>query len=149
MTKNPHTQSRILGHCDVLNEDDQVDPRQYFAIGNRGKRENHKTKRLCRQVAQTLDLVLSGECRNEKLQGLHVLSVDPAPDATQLSVTLLTDGPCTESEKTEILSLLSVLRGRLRSEVAAAISRKKTPNLLFRVISPPQCGTCEPPATDC
>ncbi len=42
-------------------------------------KENRKAKQLCRQVLETLDLVLSGDCRDELLQSLHVVSVVPAP----------------------------------------------------------------------
>jgi hypothetical protein len=39
---------------------------------------------LCHQVAETLNCVLSGECRDEVLQNLQVLGVEPAPNASQL-----------------------------------------------------------------
>ncbi len=41
---------------------------------------------LCRQVAVTLDMVLSGECRDELLQSLRVESVQPAPNASRMLV---------------------------------------------------------------
>ena len=47
-----------------------------------------KACQLCRQVAVTLDEVLA-ECGDGVLQGLHVASVVPFPDASRLLVTLM------------------------------------------------------------
>jgi len=138
---------RLLAHCDQLNADDDVDPRQYFKAGSRHRKDDYKTRRLCSQVADTLGLVLAGECRDERLQGLRVVSVDPAPDASQLSVALRTDEPCTDIAHKEILDCLATVRGFLRSAVAAAISRKRTPHLLFRVIGPIDGGAALPLAS--
>src|ERR1700722_6396857 len=47
---------------------------------------HRKTLQLCSQVADTLNLVLSGECSDEFLQSLQVVAVRPAPNAAQLLV---------------------------------------------------------------
>lgn len=97
------------------------------------KKADRKARQLCRQVFRTLTVALAG-CGDERLQDLLVLSVDPAPDAGRLLVTV---SPGTGSDDVAIADLLERLNratGRLRAEVAAAIVRKRAPELLFRVM---------------
>ena len=105
--------------------------------GKNNNQNRYSLQRLCQQVAQTLNLVLSGEFGDERLQSLQVMSVDPAPNASQLCVTVQTDEQCDRETKQEILGCLSAVTGRLRHEVAGTINRKRTPQLFFRVINPP------------
>ena len=94
---------------------------------------HRKTMQLCRQVEQTLVLVLSGECNDEVLQSLLVESVTPAPNASQLLVTvrqLAGDEPVSTAE---ILARLAEVAGQLRFAVATAITRKRAPRLIFQV----------------
>ena len=88
---------------------------------------------LCRQVEQTLSLVLSGECENEVLQSLLVESVTPAPNASQLLVTVRQMDGDEPVSTPEILVRLGEVAGQLRFEVASAITRKRAPKLLFDV----------------
>ena len=78
-----------------------------------------------------MSLVLPGELADPVLQDLSVSKVLPAPDASRLLV-LLTTGAEAESLP-HILDRLERVRGRLRSEVAAAITRKRAPELLFHL----------------
>ena len=89
---------------------------------------------LCRQVEQTLCLVLSGECQDEILQSLLVESVTPAPNASQLLVTVRQSASDEPISTLEILSRLAEVASQLRFEVASAISRKRAPRLLFEVL---------------
>lgn len=111
-----------------------------FTTGHTGRTRNHKedrkAKQLCRQVADTLDLVLSGDCRDELLQSLHVVSVVPAPNSSRLLVTVSADLPAVEFDLRKILERLADQTGRLRSEVAASINRKRVPALVFHVVGP-------------
>ena len=95
--------------------------------------EGRKAKQLCRQVADTLDLVL-GDCRDERLQALHVISVVPAPNSSRLLVTVSVDLAGDEFDRHGILELLDQHTGRLRAEVAASINRKRVPALAFHVV---------------
>ena len=54
---------RLLTLCGQLNEDDAVDPREYFRKKYRSR--DSKSLRLCKQVADTLSLVLSGDCADD------------------------------------------------------------------------------------
>jgi ribosome-binding factor A len=100
-------------------------------------RAAHKTAQLCKQVLETLEMVLA-EQEDEILQGLHVASVEAGPDATQLLVTL-TPGPGLEAtaDPLAILERLHAAAGDLRTEVASAITRRRVPTLLYRIGEPP------------
>jgi ribosome-binding factor A len=89
---------------------------------------------LCHQVAETLNFVLSGECDDDVLRNFYVVRVDPAGDPSCLLVTV---GPLDAGDRTPVADVFQRLQrvsGKLRSEVASSISRRKVPQLLFRVV---------------
>ncbi len=136
--------------CGQIGPDDAVDPRKFFDRRSPG-RSNRKTMQLCRQVSHTLSYVLSGECDDDALRSLYVESVDPAPDSSRLLVTvaLLDNDDTTPTEV--ILNKLAAVSGKLRSEVASSINRRKTPELVFNVVRPediPQRDRNEPPSDE-
>ncbi len=96
--------------------------------------QQRKARQLCRQVGETLEMILSGECADELLQSLCILSVEPAPNCTRLLVTVGTDMMSCQEQYEGILELLESFSGRLRFEVGAAITRKRVPTLLFHVV---------------
>ncbi len=87
---------------------------------------------MCGQVAETLNLVLGGES-GEVLRHVLVESVTPAPNAMRLLVTLAAGPGSPTADAAEILGRLEQVRVRLRQEVAAAIHRRRVPELTFRV----------------
>jgi ribosome-binding factor A len=95
---------------------------------------NRKTGQLCRQVAHTLDEVLA-ECGDTVLQGLRVASVEPFPDASRLMVTvaLIDERPTKMAAIGRVLDHLHRASGHLRFEVAAAVTRKRAPLLMYRL----------------
>lgn len=123
--------------CGETSSEDGLDPREYFKP-TRQKRDRRKDWQLCRQVFETLNYVLSGDSHDDVLRALLVCEVTPAPDATRVlvSVQSLDQG---DADPTVILQRLQGAMGRLRAEVARSISRRKVPELAFRVIcgSPP------------
>lgn len=82
---------------------------------------NRKALQLCAQVQQALTLAI-GSLRDERAANLSVVSVRPNPDSMHMLVTVAGDGD---------LGALIAASGWLRSEVAASINRKKTPELRF------------------
>ena len=90
-----------------------------------------KVRQLCRQVHQRVDLVLAGELDDPTLDGLWVVEVQPEPGGAALLVTVAAPE---HAELEPIRASLDAVRGRLRAEVAAAITRKRTPHLRFAVI---------------
>lgn len=135
MTLDKRTRERLLAHCGQLHEDDGVDPRQFFRKERIRSKQHHKAQQLCKQVAETLALVLAGEFADDRLHNLQIATVEPAPDTSQLSVTCRTETVCTRAESEAILTQLNMVGGQLRSAVAAAITRKRTPKLIFRLVS--------------
>jgi ribosome-binding factor A len=136
MALDKRTREQLLAHCGELHEDDAIDPRKFFKASQPLKKETRKAKQLCRQVAETLDQILSGEASDDVLRGLRVADVLPAPDTSRLLVTLLVDCDPSNFDLPLVEERLAFCKGRLRSEVAAAITRRKAPTLVFEIIGP-------------
>lgn len=112
----------------------------------RRQKVRHKDQQLCRQVAQTLSLALAG-CGDALLRDLYVAGVVPAPDAGRLLVSvypITAPTPRESGQPSDVMSVerMSKILGRLeaaapmlRREVASAITRKRAPELLFRVVA--------------
>jgi ribosome-binding factor A len=98
-------------------------------------RGNRKALQLCRQVQRALGFALS-DCDDEVLASLYVESVEPAPNEKHLMVTVSPLDPDIEPE--DALVRLHRVIGRLRSEVASDIHRKRVPELSFRCLPPPK-----------
>lgn len=123
-----------LKMCGQIHEDDGVNPRDFFKPKKSHDKQNHKARQLCSQVADSLNLVLSGECGDEVLQGLQVVAVDPAPTSSRLMVSVNVDNPGQDVTAQQILDLLAKQAGTLRSAVAADITRKHAPELVFQIV---------------
>jgi ribosome-binding factor A len=133
--------------CAQLGEEDGEDPHllkrriSHRKKGSSAPSQNRKFQRkasqLCRQVAETLDEVLA-DCGDEVLRGLRVTNVSPFPDASRLMVAVApvdglhapAVGPAVVIEHLERAS------GHLRHEIAAAVTRKRAPLLLYRLSEP-------------
>ena len=121
-------------HCGAINNDDAIDPKHYFYNKRKHHRKYRKVFQLCRQVSDTLHMVLTGG--NDTLDGLTVVDVVPAPDARRMLVVLALDpGVIIESASKValIMKQLQLETPRLRAEIARTINRKKTPNLVFEI----------------
>jgi ribosome-binding factor A len=132
--------------------DDGVDPRN-LPDGDGSGRARHKTLQLCAQVTEALHAALAGECRDAVLQALTVVSVTPAAGGSRLVVTV--ELPVGEAGITREVALQRLERaaGMLRCAVGSAISRRRVPELAFRVVppspAPEGCSAPEsPPAPD-
>ena len=142
---------RMRRLCAEPGEEDGLDPRLGMRRGGRGGRTRHsggpafgpgsptppvdrKAAQLCRQVAVTLDEVLA-ECRDDVLRDLHVVDVAPFPDASRLLVTVsAVDAGAPGSPGPEaVLEHLRHAGGHLRREVAAAVTRRHAPLLVYRL----------------
>lgn len=136
---------------DEIGPEDGVDPRLDAKARARQHRRprlgppanertpGRKARQLGRQVAETLDALLAGEAADDLLRGLRVVDVVPAPDTSRLLVTLAVDpaldglAPTPAARPADRLARLDQASGWLRSEVAAAICRKRVPALAFRL----------------
>ena len=134
MASQRRRRAQMLEMCREIQVDDGVDPREFFKRDFRHDNGNRKAWQLCRQVENTLGLVLTGEFEDELLQSLMVESVVPYPNASQLMVTVsVADQEQDAIDQSVILERLNRVNGRLRCEVAAAITRKRVPRLVFQV----------------
>ena len=120
--------------AEIRADDDGIDPKDLVKSSRKRGSNHRKDLQLCRQVAETLNLVFSGELNDDVLRNIVVGSVSPAPDASQLLV-LLEPMPGEAVDPTLVMQRLTPIVGRLRSEIAAAITRRRTPKLLFQVVA--------------
>ena len=92
-----------------------------------------KTAQLCRQVHERLDLVLAGDLEDPALEGAWVLEVLP-----ESSSSVLVQIVCPpDVSPADTRAALERAGPYLRSEVAGAIHRKRTPHLKFIVVVQP------------
>lgn len=133
MTFDKRKRAQMLAHCQNIHPEDGIDPKEFFRKPTRRDKPDRKTEQLCHQVADTLGLVLASEFDDPLLHSLLVVSVTPAPNASQLLVTVRCDTDVAHTPE-QILARLQQVAGHLRSTVAEAITRKRAPRLLFQVI---------------
>ncbi|MEM7457111.1 MAG: ribosome-binding factor A [Planctomycetota bacterium] len=121
-------------YCGVINADDAIDPRHYFYNKRKQKKQYRKVFQLCRQVADTLHMVINEG--DPLLEGLSVVEVLPAPDSHRLLVIVSLD-PAVQVESAsdieQIMNCLQAHQPRLRAEIARSINRRKTPTLTFEM----------------
>jgi ribosome-binding factor A len=124
--------SRFRAESDA---DDGADPREFFKKEDSStSKSGRKAQQLCAQVAETLQQLIGGEGGDEILQALCLIEVSPAPDASQMLVVV---GPALGAvplDAVEVQAALNRASGWLRSEIAAAITRKRAPRLMFRYL---------------
>jgi len=133
MKPRSHKNRRLRPLCGETGPGDGIDPRD-DARPYDPRKVDRKTLQLCGQVRQTLQLVLSAECDDDWLRALDVLRVAPGPDASRLLVTVTPLDPADTTPASEFLDRLQARSGRLRSEVARTISRRKAPLLSFQFV---------------
>lgn len=96
-------------------------------------RNGHKDLQVCRQVFDALTYALA-ELDDPLIEQLALVSVTPAPSAARVLVTL---APCHAGLDIEAaLARLRDVAPGLREEVAAEVSRRRVPELVFRVAMP-------------
>lgn len=118
--------------CGDLNEDDLIDPRDYFKSENQPSKRQKKALQVARQVFETLQYCLT-DGDDPQLDLLEVVSVEPAPDSRRFRVTVSV-GEQESVDRKALKELLEKETGRLRSEIARSVHRKKTPQIFFEVI---------------
>jgi ribosome-binding factor A len=116
-----------------VSAEDGTDPRDWLKGLHGPRPDRRKARQLCAQVAESLALLLAAE-RDDLLRSLDVAGVEPSPDTTQLLVTVR-PLPGMAADPVAILGALARASGRIRTEVAAAITRRRAPRLMYRVMS--------------
>ena len=121
--------------CAEIGPEDGLDPR-YVRREPSFNRGSRKTLQLCKQVERELSLALAGDFDDPALRDLQVLSVEPAPNSARMLVTVSLSPSADPIHPSQVVAQLSRVSGKLRCEIAAAIHRKKTPELAFCVFAP-------------
>ncbi len=108
-----------------------IDPSEFFDP-HHDARSERKVQQLCKEVERTLGYALPA-CGDAAVRDLVVVAVAPAPDASRLVVTLAPSSSL-ELDVAVVNERLQRVRGFLRAEIAAAIQRKRTPELAFHIV---------------
>ena len=121
---------QMLRMCVAIGDDDGRDARGFNGTPSTDRHHNqtYRQLRLCRQISQTLSLVLS-YVPDEELRGLQVDAVEPGKNMSCLTVRLRPDTMESPVSRDEILGRLRKLEGWLCAELAASITRKRVPRL--------------------
>src|SRR5437764_7342221 len=131
MSRKKPSRKAMRPLCAELGPEDGLDPRlapRDFSSRGPGR----KVLQLCGEVARTLNGALA-ESADEVLRDLSVVAVAPAPNSTRLLVTVGAVGVDRIEDVERALEHLHQAAARLRTEVAAAITRRRVPALSFRV----------------
>jgi len=97
--------------------------------GHRG----HKDLQVCRQVFDALTFALA-ELDDPLIDELVLVSVTPAPSAARVLVSL--EPSDARIDFAAALARLHEVEPELREEVAAELSRRRVPELVFRIDAP-------------
>ncbi|HZU39369.1 MAG TPA: ribosome-binding factor A [Gemmataceae bacterium] len=123
---------RAIRSCaDDIGPEDGLDPRLFFRKRSE-KKIDRKVLQLCGEVSRTLSQVLAWELGDNVLSQVRIESVVPAPDSSRLLVAVSLPAAGTSNPE-RVLQRLHQLTGRLRSEIAAAVARRRVPELAFQV----------------
>lgn len=128
--RKPWSKADVLP-CAEIYQDDGVDPRVFFR-----KKENRsndrKIRQLCHQVKQTLEILWS---EVEATMGWEITEVLPAPHASRLQVTVVTEGTHPSEEALAALrDAIEENRTLWREALGQTIHRKRVPELVFQVM---------------
>lgn len=94
------------------------------------KQAGRKAQQLCQQVKEALHGAFA-TCGDAAVQAASVVAVEPAPHTGRLRVLVGVPPDCDPGATAEALDRAA---GFLRGEVAAAINRRSTPELVFEVV---------------
>ena len=116
--------------CGEIRDDDGVDPRE----SKKEERNNKMTSRdwqLCAQVRRCLLLAVPEALYYKGIPGAEVVSVEPAPDASRLSIMVSVDSRILTAARETIPRI----RGQIRDEAARAVHRKRVPELAIEIVA--------------
>jgi ribosome-binding factor A len=119
-----------------LGPDDLQDPKAFHDRRVSARGDGHVSRKglqLCGQVRDALTAILPG-LADEALRDLTVVSVEPAPHTGRLMVTVAVPRPADATDRTPVADRLHAAASHLRTEVAAAVHRRRAPELAFRLI---------------
>ena len=92
-----------------------------------------KALQLCAQISDALQYAISGDF-DDIIRDLTLVEVSQYGDSSRVLVTVALPRGSTAEDITTAEEHLARARGRFRSEIAASITRKRTPDLVFQVL---------------
>ena len=126
---------QMLKLCGSICDDDGLDARMFRTTKTeRSRSDQTKCRRLCQQVARTLNLLLP-ESADERVGELNVVSVVPGETLSVLTVEIAVPPGMDRDSRVVLLESLRQQEGWLRFEIAARISRKRVPRLVFEFVA--------------
>jgi ribosome-binding factor A len=130
MSRRRQKADELAKLADELGPEDGGDPKEFHAKPwDAPKQATRKGRQLCAQVRDALHGALAGSA-DPVLQGLAVVAVDPAPHSGRLRVQVA----AAEGDRAAAETVVLRAAGFLRGEVAAAVSRRYAPELVFEVV---------------
>lgn len=106
--------------------------------GGSNSGSDRKRRQLCRQVHEELELAF-GDLDDPLLDGLAIFAVDVDAGGATLRVGVIVPD---DRDPATVRARLDAAKGQLRSGVASAIHRKRTPQIWFALI--PACVVATP-----
>jgi ribosome-binding factor A len=130
MSKRSRDADDLTNLASELGAEDGTDPKEFHEKPwNAPRQAGRKARQLCAQVKDALNGTFAG-CAEIVLQGLQAVAVEPAPHSGRLLVVLTAEEP----DRSAVEATLSRAAGFLRLEVAAAVSRRYAPELVFEIL---------------
>ena len=136
MAPRKPNRKQMMASCDEIGPEDGLDPRFDRPEGT-SRRPGRKSLQLCRAAQRTLEAVLLGECHDDVLRDLTVLCVVPAGGG-RLAVTVALAPSAQAVAASEVRARLNAVMPQLRREVAAAVERRRAPELVFELATLPR-----------
>lgn len=134
MKQRKKTAKHIAELSVSLQPDDGVDPRyDVRETAFSPSKVDRKAAQLCAQVRRALEFIIPNVLQSSDWDAM-VLDVQPAPNTGHLLVLLQAVEKLDEAGCHQLESAIFQKSGLIRTAVAGAIQRRKTPTLTFRVV---------------
>jgi ribosome-binding factor A len=112
---------------------DDADPSVFFGEDVRARKVDRKAMQLCKQVERAMAATLATVSGCDCLLGASVAGVEPAPDASRMRAIVVLAPEHGPEDAAEARTVLGRWAPEFRAEVAAAIHRKRVPEIVFDV----------------
>lgn len=135
LRRRPSTRD-LLASADEIGPEDGTDPVRFSdrrRWDDGPAKPGRKALQLCGQVKDALLGILSRSA-DPAVRDVTVVSVEPAPHAGRLMVTVAVPVPADATDRAAAADGLARAAGWVRREVALTITRRKVPELVFRVV---------------
>jgi ribosome-binding factor A len=134
MSNRNEPQKKHNESCEEFGPDDGLDPREFVKkYRSKPRKTCRKDLQLCGQIMRALSVILTS-CRDEVLQSLEVIDVAPAPNASRLLVTLGFAPSAESRDPLMALAHVEAASAKIRAELASEITRRKMPDLMYKMV---------------